>query len=101
MIIVNQDKKMIINFDNVIRINVRRLPPNETGYAISIDTMDCLFDRFALYDTEERAKEVLSEIYKKYSDWQTMEMIKDIYLQKQAIAGDKSEYFNVYLMPEK
>lgn len=101
MIIVNQDKKMIINFDNVIRINVRRLPPNETGYAISIDTMDCLFDRFALYDTEERAKEVLSEIYKKYSDWQTMEMIKDIYLQKQVITGDKSEYFNVYLMPEK
>ena len=42
MIIVNQDKKMIINFDNVIRINVRRLPPNETGYAISDRLIDAL-----------------------------------------------------------
>lgn len=101
MIIVSQDKKTIINFDNVIRINVRRLPPNETGYAISIDTMDCLFDRFALYDTEERAKEVLSEIYKKYSDWQTMRMVRNEEMQAKIITGDKGDYFDVYIMPEE
>mgnify|MGYP006998596145 CR=1 FL=1 len=101
MIIVSQDEKTIVNFDNVIYANVRKLPPNEIGYAIKIYTFESNFERFALYDTEERAKEVLAEIYKKYSDWQTMGMIKDIYLQKKVIAGDKSEYFNVYLMPEK
>lgn len=100
MIIVSQDKKTIVNFGNVIYANVRKLPPNEKGYAINISTFERNFERFSLYDTEEKAKEVLSEIYKKYSDWQTMGMVKDVYLQKQVIAGDKSEYFNVYLMPE-
>lgn len=101
MIIVSQDEKTIVNFDNVIYANVRKLPPNEIGYSIKIYTFESNFERFALYDTEERAKEVLAEIYKKYSDWQTMGMIKDIHLQKEVIARDKSEYFNVYLMPEK
>lgn len=71
MIIVSQDKGTIINFRNVTSIRVRKLPPNETGYAISIDTVDCLFDRFALYDTEERAKEVLQEIVKNYRNCKT------------------------------
>lgn len=101
MIIVSQDEKTIVNFDNVIYANVRKLPPNEIGYSIKIYTFESNFERFALYNTEERAKEVLAEIYKKYSDWQTMGMIKDIHLQKEVIARDKSEYFNVYLMPEK
>lgn len=64
MIIVSQDKKTIVNFDNVIYANVRKLPPNEIGYAIRMDTFESNFERFALYDTEERTKEVLSEIYK-------------------------------------
>ena len=38
MIIVSQDEKTIVNFDNVIYANVRKLPPNEIGYSIKIYT---------------------------------------------------------------
>lgn len=101
MIIVSQDEKTIVNFDNVIYANVRKLPPNEIGYAIKIYTFESNFERFALYDTEERAKEVLSEIYKKYSDWQTMRMVRNEEMQAKIITGDKGDYFDVYIMPEE
>ena len=67
MIIVSQDKMMIINFNNIEYIKVRKLPVNEIGYAISIETLSNNFDRFAIYDTEERAKEVFKEIAKNIS----------------------------------
>ena len=101
MIIVSQDKKTIVNFDNVIYANVRKLPPNEIGYAIRIYTFESDFERFALYDTEERTKEVLSEIYEKYSDWQSMRMIRNEEIQAKIVSGDNSKYFDVYIMPEE
>ena len=67
MIIVSQDKNTIVNFDNVENIQVRKLPENEIGYAIGVETFCSNFDRFAIYDTEERAKEVLQEIVKNNS----------------------------------
>lgn len=66
MIIVNQDRTIMLNFDNVDNIKVEKLPMNETGYKIVIETNYNYLDRFALYDTEERAKEVLQEIIKRY-----------------------------------
>lgn len=65
MIIVNQDKTVMVNFDNVDHIELielKKLPVNEIGYAIGIETSESYFNRFAIYDTEERAKEVLAEI---------------------------------------
>lgn len=101
MIIVSQDKKTIVNFDNVIYANIRKLPPNEIGYAIRMYTFESNFERFALYDTEEKAKEVLSEIYGKYSDWQTIRMVRNEEIQAKLINGDKNNYFDVYIMPEE
>ena len=66
MIIVNQDKTVIVNFDNVDHIELKKLPVNEIGYAIDIETSESYFNRFAIYDTEERAKEVLQEIIDMY-----------------------------------
>lgn len=64
MIIVDQDKNKIINFDNVNEILTI-----ETGEILVINnthvTDDCL-DVLGKYDTEERAKEVLQEIVSKY-----------------------------------
>ena len=66
MIIVDQDKNKIINFDNVNEILTI-----ETGEILVINnthvTDDCL-DVLGKYDTEERAKEVLQEIIKAYLD---------------------------------
>lgn len=66
MIIVNQDKTVMVNFDNVDHIELIKLPVNEIGYAIGIETSESYFNRFAIYDTEERAKEVLQEIIDMY-----------------------------------
>ena len=64
MIIVDQDKNKIINFDNVNEILT-----TDTGEILVINnihiTDDCL-DVLGKYDTEERAKEVLQEIISKY-----------------------------------
>lgn len=62
MIIVSQDKTVMVNFDNVDHIELKKLPVNEIGYAIGIETSESYFNRFAIYDTEERVKEVLAEI---------------------------------------
>ena len=64
MIIVDQDKNKIINFDNVNEILTI-----ETGEILVVNntyiTNDCL-DVLGKYDTEERAREVLQEIINKY-----------------------------------
>ena len=64
MIIIDQDKNKIINFDNVNEISI-----TETGEILVVNntyiTNDCL-DVLGKYDTEERAKEVLQEIINKY-----------------------------------
>lgn len=71
MIIVDQDKNKIINFDNVNEILT-----TDTGEILVINnihiTDDCL-DVLGKYDTEERAKEVLQEIIKSYRDYRTAE----------------------------
>lgn len=68
MIMLSQDENTIVNFDNVENIQVRKLPANETGYAISVETFCSNFDRFAIYDTEERAKEVLRQLLCEYEN---------------------------------
>lgn len=67
MIIVSQDKTEIINFDNV-----NTLRAIKTGFIVSYENTykaedDCS-NILGKYKTEERAKEVLQEIIKKYRD---------------------------------
>lgn len=68
MIIVSQDKKEIINFDNVNLIRVQ-----DDG---SIVTYDNTYNEqtgvssvLGKYETEKRAKEVLAGIVQKYSSY--------------------------------
>lgn len=75
MIIVSQDKKDIINFDNVKMIN-------REENRISVDANFGRGDFYCIaeYATEERAKEVLQEIIKAYRDesmWFAYEMPED------------------------
>lgn len=76
MIIVSQDKMEIFNFDEIFRLYVDNWSNEE--FAIepncfcikaekSSDNMICAF--LGEYKTEERAKEVLAEIAKKYSSY--------------------------------
>lgn len=92
MIIVSQDKKRIVNFDNLTQVYITHCEEDNTGYFIRFETVDSLYEDLGEYATEERAKEVLQEIIKAYRDYRTAEC--DGYtnvLQETA----------VYEMPEK
>ena len=67
MIIVSQDKTEIINFDNVININITDC--ERDGYLISAGFVvgrDDNYRDLGYYQTEERAKEVLQGIINAY-----------------------------------
>ena len=64
MIIVSQDKRKIINFNNVIDIIINKYA--NTCSDITCCTLKDFEITLGEYDTEERAKEVLQEIIKAY-----------------------------------
>lgn len=67
MIIVSQDKTEIINFDNVININITDC--GEDGYLISAGFVVGRDDNhrdLGYYETEERAKEILQGVSNAY-----------------------------------
>ena len=65
MIIVSQNERSIINFDNLTQIYITQ-DEEETAYFIRFETVDSLYDDLGKYETEERAKEVLQGIVSKY-----------------------------------
>lgn len=76
MIIVSQDKKTILNFDNVVSIYVIRDAFSEEkglkNYNIDYSTNDEINIVIGTYATEKRAKEVLQEIIKSYTNWNNL-----------------------------
>lgn len=98
MIIVSQDKEKIVNFDNLTQVYITQ-DEEETAYFIRFETVDSLYDDLGKYETEERAKEVLQEIYKNYADFELIRCIEDNF-QQHLIVGNKNKYFDIYEMPE-
>lgn len=75
MIIVEQEKTYLINFDNVGQIT---LAIDEEGkeYAVIAQTIDKEEIVMGIYKTEERAKEVLQEIVKAYTSMQILPFLQ-------------------------
>ena len=69
MINVRQDKKRIVNFDNLTQVYITHCEEDNTGYFIRFETVDSLYEDLGEYATEERAKEVLQEIIERYTNW--------------------------------
>lgn len=69
MIIVSQDKELILNFENIDAIEIENPLENDEGLfqILAITTSDNEYT-LGKYKTEKRAKEVLQEIMKKYLD---------------------------------
>ena len=89
MLILSQQKNKIVNFSNLIQIYITK---DEQENYIRFETIAGLYDDLGIYNTKERAKEILQEIIKEYRDYRTAEC--DGYtnvLQETA----------VYEMPEK
>lgn len=97
MIIVNQDKDIIVNFDNVESINiVADLDgTGEIPYKIYAETSSGSIE-LGEYATEERAKEMLGEIAKTYQFYQGKEYTIGDY---NSLWGDYE--FGVYQMYER
>lgn len=77
MIIVSQNKNMIINFNSTVSTYViKDYVSEEKGYKaynINFATKEKINFVLATYKTEERAKEVLQEIIKSYRNYRTAE----------------------------
>lgn len=91
MIIESQDKTKIVNFDNLTQIYITQ-DEEETATFIRYETVDSLYDDLGEYKTEERAKEVLQEIMKRYLE------IKCFYNSKYEVM-QAIEQPKVYEMP--
>ena len=65
MIIVSQEKNIILNLENIIGI---QMEDNCIGaYLVNDDSL-----YIGEYKTKERAKEVLQEIITRYKDWENL-----------------------------
>lgn len=70
MIIVSQDKKRIINFNNIMSIDI--IDAEKDGWLISaafLIGIDDIYRELGYYKTEKRAQEVLQEIVSKYRQY--------------------------------
>ena len=72
MIIVSQDKNIVVNFDNVANINIEKCYNESTRkddftFDILVFIVSSGLVRIGKYATEERAKEVLQEIILTYT----------------------------------
>ena len=83
MIIVSQDRDLIINFNQIEEIYV-------TDKYISVNFGLSNNEVLATYETEKRAKEVLQEIIERYTNWNNL-----VYGQPTGFCSPK------YEMPEK
>lgn len=99
MIIVNQDNTEIMNFDNIMNINI--CGDDEDEYSISAGFIgrDDTYRELGIYHTEKRAKEVLKEIYISYANWQMINIPKaEIH---EEISTNRMFGTICYRMPEK
>lgn len=69
MIIVSQDKELILNFGNIDVIGIGNPLENDDGmFKVLASTTSDNEYTIGKYSTEERAKEVLQEIVKQYKN---------------------------------
>lgn len=65
MVIVSQNKNIIVNFDNIAHIFIESGSKTTIGYG----RMSGCSETLGYYATEQRAKEVLKEIVSKYRQY--------------------------------
>lgn len=99
MIIVSQDKNIVVNFDNVANINIEKCynestKEDDSTFDILVFIVSSGLVRIGQYKIEERAKEVLQEIIKVYKFYNG----KTYYVEDEKKLLGKYEY-GVYEMP--
>ena len=72
MLIVSQDKDEIVNFNNIINIQMTDCDGDYVISAIALVGVDDFYRELGYYKTEKRAKEVLQEIIIRYKNWENL-----------------------------
>lgn len=99
MIIISQDKTMILNFENIEAIGIGNpLEENEGKFKILCDITSDNQYTMAEYETEERAKEVLKDIISRY---EAIELCKREYSISNILGYTLGDYTPIYEMPEE
>lgn len=97
MIIINQERTKIINFERITEITA-----SGTRILVGDDIFIPKGEEIAKYETEERAKEVLQEIVKQKA---IFEFFKNVPERTQILLAkdfkEENEIFDTYEMPEK
>lgn len=81
MIIVSQDKKTILNFNNIQDVKIERYSTHEKGkfiYKIFGGNFEGYATEIGTYTTEERAKEVLIDIAQCYCNTKSYEFVSNM-----------------------
>lgn len=69
MLIVSQDQNKIVNFDNVIDIQITDCDGDYVISAIALVGIEDFYIDLGCYKTEERTKEILQQIIGKYNEY--------------------------------
>ena len=99
MIIVSQDKSVIVNFNNVEAIEIGNIEENQCKGTIYARLVSDYFYKIGEYKTEERAKQVLQEIielYRKDTFYKETQIDSGVYSRKEI----NHPLPKVYEMPE-
>lgn len=94
MIIVSQDKDLIVNFNNITAIGIAQNNDKE----IDSITTDGEEQYLGAYKTEERAKEVLEEIINVYKGTEAFKVVSGRILDSTGAVAINKGF--VYEMPE-
>ena len=101
MIIVSQDKEKIINFDNIIRFFIGFADENRKR-SVRYEAANKTFEDLGIYETEERAKEVLKEIARFYRMFKGMETCNtDVQVNISEQIEKEGQALHVYTRPEE
>lgn len=108
MIIVSQDKKTILNFDNIQDIRIERYTTHQKGkyiYKIFGGNFEGYATEIGNYETEERAKEILEEIIKCYANTEQYKCLSGMpncaYEEKVNVLNKLAENAVIYEMPQE
>lgn len=108
MLIVSQDNKTILNFNNIQDIRIEKYTTHEKGkniYKIFGGNFEGYATEIGKYVTEERAKEVLYEIVQCYLNTEQYKCLSSmpdcIIEEKVKLLNDLTESAFSYVMPKR
>ena len=79
MIIVSQDRDVVINFNSITKLWIQNPLENDDGEFTIIAEDEWLEERLGFYKTEERAKEVLQETVKAMVEHKKLKEASDFF----------------------